>query len=96
MCLTTANEARAQLGIPSPIQVASASSENSTDIPLKYKKLQFPVRLAFTTNNAESQSLELCGLYLWLDRLLLMWKIVCCCCNTKNIVYTQLLPNRTF
>ena len=37
-----------------------------TDMSFQFKKLQFPIRLAFaiTINKAHGQSLELCGLYL--------------------------------
>ena len=37
-----------------------------TDMPFEMKRLQFPVRLAFamTINNAQGQSLEVCGLNL--------------------------------
>ncbi|VDO40325.1 unnamed protein product [Onchocerca flexuosa] len=33
------------------------------DMPLQFKRLQFPIRLAFvfTINKAQGQSLELCG-----------------------------------
>ena len=35
-----------------------------TDMPFEFKRLQFPVRLAFpmTVNKAQDQSLEVCGL----------------------------------
>ena len=37
-----------------------------TDMSFQFKRLQFPIRLAFaiTINKAQGQSLELCGLYL--------------------------------
>ncbi|GFT82266.1 ATP-dependent DNA helicase [Trichonephila clavipes] len=40
-----------------------------TDTPFKFKRLQFPIRLAFaiTINKAQGQSLELCGLDLSVD-----------------------------
>ncbi|VDM99391.1 unnamed protein product, partial [Onchocerca ochengi] len=40
-----------------------------TDMRFQFKKLQFPIRLvfAFTTNKAQGQSLELCGLDLETD-----------------------------
>ena len=40
-----------------------------TDISFQFKRLQFPIRLAFaiTINKAQGQSLELCGLYLHTD-----------------------------
>src|SRR5258705_7682153 len=40
-----------------------------TDMPFQFKRLQFPIRLAFaiTINKAQGQSLELCGLYLDTD-----------------------------
>ena len=36
---------------------------------LQFKRLQFPIRLAFaiTINKAQGQSLELCGIYLHTD-----------------------------
>lgn len=40
-----------------------------TDMPFQFKRLQFPIRLAFaiTINKAQGQSLELCGLDLDAD-----------------------------
>ncbi|XP_069175925.1 uncharacterized protein [Procambarus clarkii] len=40
-----------------------------TDMPFQFKRLQFPIRLAFakTINKAQGQSLELCGLDLYTD-----------------------------
>ncbi|GFV94463.1 uncharacterized protein TNCV_3353001 [Trichonephila clavipes] len=40
-----------------------------TDMPFQFKRLQFPIRLAFaiTINKAQGQSLELCGLDLETD-----------------------------
>ena len=40
-----------------------------TDMSFQFKRLQFPIRLAFaiTINKAQGQSLELCGLYLHTD-----------------------------
>ena len=40
-----------------------------TDMPFQFKRLQFPIRLAFaiTINKAQDQSLELCGLDLDMD-----------------------------
>ena len=40
-----------------------------TDMSFQFKRLQFPIRLAFaiTINKARGQSLELCGLYLHTD-----------------------------
>ena len=37
-----------------------------TDIPFEFKRIQFPVRLAFamTINKAQGQSLQVCGLNL--------------------------------
>jgi ATP-dependent DNA helicase PIF1 len=37
-----------------------------TDMPFKFKRLQFPVQLAFamTINKAQGQSLQVCGLNL--------------------------------
>ena len=40
-----------------------------TDMSFQFKRLQFPIQLAFviTINKAQRQSLELCGLYLYTD-----------------------------
>ena len=40
-----------------------------TDLPFQFKRLQFPIRLAFaiTINKAQGPSLEKCGIYLNTD-----------------------------
>ena len=40
-----------------------------TDMSFQFKRLQFPIQMAFaiTINKAQGQSLELCGLYLYTD-----------------------------
>ncbi|KAK1334663.1 LOW QUALITY PROTEIN: hypothetical protein QTO34_005671 [Cnephaeus nilssonii] len=78
-----------------------------TDMPFQFKRLQFPIRLAFaiTINKAQGQSLELCGLDLDTDcfshgQLYVAYSRVgkpdnlsICTDNgtTKNIVYSQAL-----
>ena len=44
-------------------------SKIPTDLPFQFKRLQFPIRLAFaiTINNAQGQSLEKCGIDLNTD-----------------------------
>ena len=76
-----------------------------TDMLFQFKRLQFPIRLAFaiTINKAQGQSLELCGLYLHTDCFSHGQLYVACSRvgnpdnlfiytengTTKNIVYTQ-------
>ena len=80
-----------------------------TDMSFQFKRLQFPIRLAFaiTTNKAQGQSLELCGLYLHTDCFSHGQSYVACSRvgnpdnlfiytetgTTKNIVYPQVLEN---
>lgn len=80
-----------------------------TDTPFKFKRLQFPIRLAFaiTINKAQGQSLELCGLDLGADCFSHGQLYVACSRvgkpdslyiyanngKTKNIVYPQVLQN---
>ncbi|GFX98874.1 ATP-dependent DNA helicase [Trichonephila clavipes] len=80
-----------------------------TDTPFKFKRLQFPIRLAFaiTINKAQSQSLELFGLDLSVDCFSHGQLYVTCSrvgkpdslyiyannSKTKNIVYPQVLQN---
>ena len=76
---------------------------------LQFKRLQFPIRLAFaiTINKAHGQSLELCGIYLHTDCFSHGQSYVACSRvgnpdnlfiytetgTTKNIVYPQVLEN---
>ena len=78
-----------------------------TDMPFQFKRLQFPIRLAFaiTINKAQGQSLELCGLDLDTDCFSHGQLYVACSRvgkpdnlyiytdsgTTKNIVYPQTL-----
>ena len=78
-----------------------------TDMPFQFKRLQFPIRLAFaiTINKAQGQSLELCGLdldtdcfshgqlYVACSRVGKPDNLYICIDNgtTKNIVYPQAL-----
>ncbi|PNF16574.1 hypothetical protein B7P43_G07217 [Cryptotermes secundus] len=78
-----------------------------TDVPFQFKRLQFPIRLAFafTNNKAQGQSLELCGLdlgrdcfshgqlYVACSRFSKPDNLCICTDNgtTKNIVYPQAL-----
>ncbi|KAK2718315.1 hypothetical protein QYM36_005578 [Artemia franciscana] len=78
-----------------------------TDLPLKFKRLQFPFRLAFaiTINKAQGQSLEKCGIDLNNDCFSHGQLYVACSrvgkpdnlfiCNdnwtAKNVVYSQVL-----
>ncbi|GFT86610.1 ATP-dependent DNA helicase pif1 [Trichonephila clavipes] len=80
-----------------------------TDTPFKFKRLQFPIRLAFaiTINKAQGQSLELCWLDLSVDCFSHGQLYVACSRvgkpdslyiyanngKTKNIVYPQVLQN---
>ena len=80
-----------------------------TDMSFQFKRLQFPIWLAFaiTINKALGQSLELCGLYLQTDWFLHGQLYVACSRVgnpnnlftytengiTKNIVYPQVLEN---
>ena len=80
-----------------------------TDMLFQFKRLQFPIRLAFeiTINKAQGQSLELCGLYLHTDCFSHGQLHVACSRvgnpenlfnytetgTTKNIVYPQVLEN---
>ena len=79
------------------------------DISFQFKRLQFPIRLAFviTINKAQGESLELCGLYLRTDCFSHEQLYVACSRvgnpenlfiytengTTKNIVYPQVLEN---
>ena len=80
-----------------------------TDMSFQFKRLQFPIRLAFaiTINKAQGQSLELCGLYLHND-CFSHWQLYVACSRvanpdnlfiytengtTKNVVYPQVLEN---
>ena len=80
-----------------------------TDMSFQFKRLQFPIRLAFaiTINQAQGQSLELWGLYLRTDCFSHGQLYVACSRvgnpddlfiytetgTTKNIVYPQVLEN---
>ncbi|GBM81142.1 hypothetical protein AVEN_191286-1 [Araneus ventricosus] len=80
-----------------------------TDTPLKFKRLQFPIRLAFaiTINKAQGQSLELCGLDSGADCFSHGQLYVACSRvgkpdslyiyanngKTKNVVYPKVLQN---
>ena len=80
-----------------------------TIMSFQFKRLQFPIRLAFaiTINKAQGQSLELYGLYLHTDCFLHGQLYVACSRvgnpdnlfiytetgTTKNIVYPQVLEN---
>ena len=80
-----------------------------TDMSFQFKRLQFPIRLAFaiTINKAQGQSFELCGLYLYTDCFSHGQLYVACSRvgnpdnlfiytetgTTKNIVYPQVLEN---
>ena len=80
-----------------------------TDTPFHFKRLQFPIRLAFavTINKAQGQSLEMCGLDLDVDCFSHGQLYVACSRvgkpdslyiytnngKTKNIVYPQVLKN---
>ena len=80
-----------------------------TDMSFQFKRLQFPIRLAFaiTINKAQGQSLELCGLYLHTDCFSQRQLYVACSRvgnpdnlfiytengTTQNIVYPQVLEN---
>ena len=80
-----------------------------TDMSFQFKRLQFPIRLAFaiTISKAQRQSLELCGLYLHTDCFSHGQLYVACSRvgnpdnlfiytetgTTKNIVYPQVLEN---
>lgn len=78
-----------------------------SDMPFQFKRLQFPIRLAFaiTINKAQGQSLELCGLHLGTECFAHGQLYVACSrvgkpdnlyvyadkSTTKNIVYSQVL-----
>lgn len=78
-----------------------------TDMPFEFKRLQFPVRLAFamTINKAQGQSLQVCGLNLENPCFTHGQLYVACSCvgkpsdlfvytpdgKTKNIVYSKAL-----
>ena len=80
-----------------------------TDMSFQFKRLQFPIWLAFaiTINKAQGQSLELCGLYLHTDCFSHVQLYVACSRvgnldnlfiytengTTKNIVCPQVLEN---
>ena len=80
-----------------------------TNMSFQFKRLQFPIWLAFaiTINKAQGQSLELCGLYLHTDCFSHGQLYVACSRvgnpdnlfiyiengTTKNIVYPQVLEN---
>ena len=80
-----------------------------TDMSFQFKRLEFPIRLAFaiTINKAQGQSLELCALYLHTDLFSHGQLYVACSrvgnsdnlfiCTvtgtTKNIVDPQVLEN---
>ena len=80
-----------------------------TDTSFQFKRLQFPIRLAFaiTINKAQGQSLELCGLYLHTHCFSHGQLYVACSRvgnpdnlfiytengTTKNIVYPHVLEN---
>ena len=80
-----------------------------TDMSFQFKRLQFPIRLAFAIaiNKAQGQSLELCGLYLYTDFFSHGQSYIACSRvgnpdnlfintetgTTKNIVYLQVLEN---
>ena len=78
-----------------------------TDLPFQFKRLQFPIRLAFaiTINKAQGQSLEKCGidlntdcfshgqLYVACSRVGKPDNLFICSDNwtAKNVVYSQVL-----
>jgi len=78
-----------------------------TDLPFQFKRLQFPIRLAFaiTMNKAQGQSLEKCGidlntdcfshgrLYVGCSRIGKPDNLFICTDNgtAKNVVYPQVL-----
>ena len=78
-----------------------------TDLPFQFKRLQFPIRLAFaiTINKAQGQSLEKCGidlntdcfshgqLYVACSRVGKPDNLFICSKNwtAKNVVYSQVL-----
>ena len=78
-----------------------------TDLPFQFKRLQFPIRLAFaiTINKAQGQSLEKCGigvntdcfshgqLYVACSRVGKPDNLFICTDNGKaiNVVYSQVL-----
>ena len=80
-----------------------------TDMSFQFKRLQFPVRLAFaiTINKAQGESFELCALYLHTDCFSHGQLYVACSRvgnpdnlfiytetrTTKNFVYPQVLEN---
>ena len=80
-----------------------------TDMSFQFKRLQFPIRLAFAImiTKAQGQSFEQCGLYLLTDCFSHGQLYIACSgvCNpdnlfiytetgtTKKIVYSQVLEN---
>ena len=61
------------------------------DMPFEFKRLQFPVRLAFAMliNKSQGQSLSVCGYQSW-KPMFLTWPIICClfqCLNTNKTIY---------
>ena len=61
------------------------------DMPFDFKRLQFPVQLAFamSVNKSQGQSLSVCGINLE-NPCFFTWTIVCCmfpCWKTINITY---------
>jgi ATP-dependent DNA helicase PIF1 len=49
-----------------------------TDVPIQFKSLQFPIRLAFamTINKSQGQTMSVCGLDLIRLRLFFTWTII--------------------
>ena len=57
-----------------------------THMSFQFKRLQFPIRLAFaiTINKSQGQSLELCGLYLHTDCFSHGHLYVACSCKSRQ------------